>query len=57
MSNSMHTREVHLAYLLIAPTVIIVFGRVLFPAFFSIWISFRNAGLNKSLCPIWPRKM
>jgi multiple sugar transport system permease protein len=46
MSNSMHAREVRLAYLLIAPTAIIVFGLVLFPAFFSIWISFRNVGLN-----------
>jgi multiple sugar transport system permease protein len=46
MSGSMHAREVRLAYLLIAPTAIIVFGLVLFPAFFSIWISFRNVGLN-----------
>jgi multiple sugar transport system permease protein len=42
----MHAREVRLAYLLIAPTAIIVFGLVLFPAFFSIWISFRNVGLD-----------
>jgi multiple sugar transport system permease protein len=45
-SGSMHAREVRLAYLLIAPTAIIVFGLVLFPAFFSIWISFRNVGLD-----------
>ena len=44
--GSMHTREVRLAYLLIAPTAIIVFGLVLFPAFFSIWISFHNIGLD-----------
>jgi multiple sugar transport system permease protein len=42
----MHAREVRLAWLLIAPTAIIVFGLVLFPAVFSIWISFRNVGLN-----------
>ncbi len=46
MSNSMHAREVRLAWLLIAPTAIIVFGLVLFPAFFSIWISFHDIGLN-----------
>jgi multiple sugar transport system permease protein len=42
----MHAREVRLTYLLIAPTAKIVFGLVLFPAIFSIWISFRNLGLN-----------
>jgi multiple sugar transport system permease protein len=46
MSNSMQAREVRLAWLLIAPTAIIVFGLVLFPAFFSIWISFRDIGLD-----------
>ena len=45
-SGSMHAREVRLAFFLIAPTAIIVFGLVLFPAFFSIWISFRNVGLG-----------
>lgn len=45
-SNSMHAREVRLAWLLIAPTALIVFGLVLFPAVFSIWISFRNVGLD-----------
>ena len=45
-SNSMDTREARLAWMLIAPTAIIVFGLVLFPAAFSIWISFRDVGLN-----------
>jgi multiple sugar transport system permease protein len=44
--NSLHAREVRLAWLLIAPTAIIVFGLVLFPAVFSVWISFRDVGLN-----------
>lgn len=35
-----------MAWLLILPTALIVFGLVLFPAVFSIWISFRNVGLN-----------
>jgi multiple sugar transport system permease protein len=46
LSNSMHAKEVRLAWMLIAPTAIIVFGLVLFPAVFSIWISFRDVGLN-----------
>jgi multiple sugar transport system permease protein len=45
-SNSLHAREVRLAWLLIAPTALIVFGLVLFPAIFSVWISFRDVGLN-----------
>jgi multiple sugar transport system permease protein len=45
-SNSMQARETRLAWTLIAPTAFIVFGLVLFPAIFSIWISFRNVGLN-----------
>lgn len=45
-SNSLHARERRLAWLLIAPTFIIVFGLVLFPAVFSVWISFRDVGLN-----------
>lgn len=43
---SLHTREARLAWLLIAPTAIIVFGLVLFPAIFSIWISFSKVGLS-----------
>ena len=42
----MQARETRLAWTLIAPTALIVFGLVLFPAVFSIWISFRSVGLN-----------
>ncbi len=44
--TSMQAREARLAWLLIAPVALIVFGLVLFPAIFSIWISFRNVGLS-----------
>ena len=36
-----------LAWLLILPTALIVFGVVLFPAIFSIWISFHDVGLKE----------
>jgi multiple sugar transport system permease protein len=42
----MQAREARLAWALILPTAIIVFGLVVFPAFFSIWISFREVGLS-----------
>ncbi|WP_160317556.1 carbohydrate ABC transporter permease [Ornatilinea apprima] len=35
-----------MAWLLILPTALIVLGLVLFPAIFSIWISFREVGLT-----------
>jgi multiple sugar transport system permease protein len=41
----MRAREVRLAWALILPTALIVFGLVLFPAIFSIWISFHKVGL------------
>ncbi|MCP4167617.1 MAG: sugar ABC transporter permease [Chloroflexi bacterium] len=44
--NSMNARESRLAWALILPTAFIVFSLVLFPAFFSIWISFHDVGLN-----------
>jgi multiple sugar transport system permease protein len=44
--NSLKAREARLAWLLILPTAIIVFGVVLFPALFSIWISFHDVGLD-----------
>lgn len=44
--NSLQAKETRLAWILIAPTALIVFGLVLFPAVFSIWISFRNVGLS-----------
>jgi len=45
-SDSIGAREARLAWMLISPTLLIVFGLVLFPAIFSIWISFRDVGLN-----------
>jgi len=45
-SKTMHAREVRLAWALILPTALIVFGVILFPAIFSIWISFRKVGLS-----------
>jgi multiple sugar transport system permease protein len=44
--RGMAAAETRLAWALILPTVIIVLGLVLFPAIFSIWISFRDIGLN-----------
>jgi len=43
--KSLKAREVRLAWWLISPTALIVFGLVLFPAIFSIWISFHKVGL------------
>ena len=45
--RSMSAREARLAWLLILPTALIVFGVVLFPAVFSIWISFHDVGLKE----------
>jgi multiple sugar transport system permease protein len=42
----MAAREARLAWYLILPTALIVFGLVIFPAIFSIWISFCDVGLN-----------
>ena len=44
--RSLQSREARLAWLLILPTAIIVFGLVIFPAIFSIWISFHDVGLD-----------
>ncbi|KPL72088.1 hypothetical protein ADN00_16580 [Ornatilinea apprima] len=44
--NSLPSQEARLAWLLILPTALIVLGLVLFPAIFSIWISFREVGLT-----------
>lgn len=44
--RSMGAREVRLAWILILPTALIIFSVVLFPAIFSIWISFHDVGLN-----------
>jgi len=44
--NSLQAREARLAWMLILPTALIVFGLVIFPAIFSVWISFRDVGLK-----------
>jgi multiple sugar transport system permease protein len=44
--NSLEAREARLAWFLILPTALIVFGLVVFPAVFSIWISFHDIGLG-----------
>jgi multiple sugar transport system permease protein len=44
--NSLQAREARLAWMLILPTALIVFGLVVFPAIFSVWISFRDVGLK-----------
>ena len=44
--RSLHASETRLAWSLLLPTLLIVFGLVLFPTFFSIWISFRDVGLH-----------
>lgn len=43
--TTLEARDTRLAWLLILPTALIVFGLVLFPAIFSVWISFRDVGL------------
>jgi multiple sugar transport system permease protein len=44
--SSLEAREARLAWILILPTALIVFGLVIFPAIFSIWISFHDVGLG-----------
>ncbi|GAB4471779.1 MAG: sugar ABC transporter permease [Anaerolineae bacterium] len=44
-TSTMQGREIRLAWALVLPTALIVFGLVLFPAIFSIWISFHKVGL------------
>jgi multiple sugar transport system permease protein len=44
--NSLRAREARLAWLLVLPTAVIVFGLVVFPALFSVWISFHDVGLH-----------
>jgi multiple sugar transport system permease protein len=45
--RSIQARETRLAWMLILPTALIVFGVVLFPAIFSVWISFHDVGLKE----------
>lgn len=44
--NTLYAREARLAWALILPTALIVFGLVIFPALFSIWISFHDINLG-----------
>jgi multiple sugar transport system permease protein len=44
--NSLEAREARLAWVLILPTAFIVFGLVVFPAVFSVWMSFHDVGLG-----------
>jgi multiple sugar transport system permease protein len=44
--NSLQAREVRLAWAFVLPTALIVFGLVVFPAIFSVWISFHDVGLK-----------
>ncbi len=44
--RSSSAQEARLAWMLISPTALIVLGIVIFPAFFSIWVSFHNVGLH-----------
>lgn len=44
--SSLRARETRLAWVLILPTALIVFGLVIFPAVFSVWISFHDVGLG-----------
>lgn len=44
--NALQAREARLAWLLLFPTVLIVFGLIIFPAVFSVWISFHDIGLH-----------
>jgi len=44
--KSSESREGRLAWALILPTALIVFGLVLFPAIFSVWISFHKVNLG-----------
>ncbi|MCD6400911.1 MAG: sugar ABC transporter permease, partial [Anaerolineales bacterium] len=44
--GTLRTREARLAWLLITPTAVIVFGLIIFPAIFSVWVSFHDVGLH-----------
>ncbi len=44
--NSLRNQEARLAYTLLSPTALIVFGLVVFPAIFSVWISFHDITLK-----------
>jgi len=44
--KGMEAQESRLAWILVSPTALIVFGLIIFPAFFSIWISFHDVTLK-----------
>ena len=44
--KTLRAREARLAWTLLFPTALIVFGLIVFPAIFSIWISFHDVGLH-----------
>jgi multiple sugar transport system permease protein len=44
--KSRKAQEARLAWTLISPTALIVFGLVIFPAIFSVWVSFHDVGLD-----------
>ena len=44
--KSLESREGRLAWGLVLPTALIVFGLIIFPAIFSVWISFHDVGLH-----------
>jgi multiple sugar transport system permease protein len=46
ISKSLEARESRLAWTLVSPTALIVFGLVIFPAIFSIWVSFHEITLG-----------
>jgi multiple sugar transport system permease protein len=44
--NSIEAKETRMAWMFILPTFIIVFGLIVFPAIFSVWVSFHDVGLQ-----------
>lgn len=44
--DSMEAKEARLGWAMVSPTFLIVFGLVIFPAIFSIWVSFHDIGLE-----------
>ena len=44
--KGIESREARLGVILVSPTALIVFGLIIFPAIFSIWVSFHNVTLG-----------
>ena len=44
--GTLRAREARLAWMLTSPTALIVFGLILFPVVFSVWISFHDVTLR-----------